>query len=181
MEATTVRYPSGYRKHRYELVDELKNNPAAFLYINNQHLKLTLDCRIKLVHTFRPILGVKQYDVFLTKEQLVLAKITILFEREIVKTKHSLLRYRIDLYFLDYMLAIEIYEKGQCVRSIDYEIKIQKAIEQELSCEFTRINRDKEGFDICKTISKVFQHTKQFINPIQDKGCQKGPLPVFHL
>ena len=69
MQATTVRYSSGYRKHRYELVDELKNNPAAFLYINNQHLKLTLDCRIKLVHTFRPILGVKQYDVFLTKEQ----------------------------------------------------------------------------------------------------------------
>ena len=98
-----------------------------------------------------------------------------------MKTKHSLLRYRIDLYFLDYMLAIEIYEKGQCVRSIDYEIKIQKAIEQELSCEFTRINRDKKGFDICKTISKVFQHTKHFINPIQDKGCQKGPLPVFHL
>ena len=37
-----------------------------------------------------------------------------------------------DLYFHDYKLAIEINENGQSERNIDYEIKRQKPIEQEL-------------------------------------------------
>ena len=90
-------------------------------------------------------------------------------------------RYRIDLCFVDYMLTIEIYEKGHSDRSIDYEIKIQRAVEKELSCKFIRINRDKGDFDICKAISKIFQYIKQLINPIQDGGSQKGSLPVFPL
>ena len=36
---------------------------------------------------FRPRLGVQQYDVILTKEQLVLTQITIVFKRETMKTK----------------------------------------------------------------------------------------------
>ena len=37
-----------------------------------------------------------------------------------------------DLYFHDYKLAIEINENGHSERNIDYEIKRQKLIEQEL-------------------------------------------------
>ena len=37
-----------------------------------------------------------------------------------------------DLYFHDYKLAIEINENGHSERNIDYEIKRQKPIEQEL-------------------------------------------------
>ena len=38
---------------------------------------------------------------------------------------------RIDLYFHEYELAIEIGENGQSNENIDYEIKKQKPIEQE--------------------------------------------------
>ena len=44
----------------------------------------------------------------------------------------------IDLYFHNYNLAIETDENGDNDRIIDYEIKKQKAIEQELGCEFIR-------------------------------------------
>ena len=38
MRVTNVKYYSAYRKHRYEVVDEPKNNPTEFLYtrISNQ-------------------------------------------------------------------------------------------------------------------------------------------------
>ena len=50
------------------------------------------------------------------------------FEVENVQTKY-ILSFWIDLCFHDYMLEIEIDENGDSDRSIDYEIKRQKAIE----------------------------------------------------
>ena len=53
------------------------------------------------------------------------------------------LSYKSDLYFPDYKLTIEIDQNGHNTRNIDYEIKRQKAIDQELGCKFIRINPDK--------------------------------------
>ena len=60
--------------------------------------------------------------------------------------KHNImfLSYSIDFYFHDYKLAIEIDENGHSDRSIDYEIKRQKVIKQELGCKFIRIDPDKK-------------------------------------
>ena len=44
---------------------------------------------------------------------------------------------------------------------MDYEIKIQKAIEQKLGCKFIRIDPNKEDFDIFRTISEILKHIKQ--------------------
>ena len=54
--------------------------------------------------------------------------------------------YRIDLYFHDYKLTIEIDENGHSDWNIDYEIKIQKGTEQERGCKFIRIDSDKEDW-----------------------------------
>ena len=35
LKVTTAKYLSDNRKHRYELVDEPKNNPTEFLYTRN--------------------------------------------------------------------------------------------------------------------------------------------------
>ena len=72
-----------------------------------------------------------------------------------------LLEYRIDLYFHDYKLAIEIDENEQSNRNIEYEIKRQKAIEEELGCEFIRINLEKEDFNIFKVITEILRYIKQ--------------------
>ena len=83
------------------------------------------------------------------------------FEGENMQTQFKVAVYRPDLYFHNYKLAIEIDENGQRDRNIDYEIKRQKAIEQELGCKSIRIDPNKEDFDIFRAINEIFRHTKQ--------------------
>ena len=78
------------------------------------------------------------------------------FEGENMQTQYNVLSYRIDLYFHDYKLTIEIDENGQSHENIDYDIK--KAIEQELGCKFIRIDPDKEDFDVFRAIKEIFGH-----------------------
>ena len=78
-----------------------------------------------------------------------------------MKTQYNVLGFRIHLYFHDYELELEIDENGHSDRNIENEIKIQKAIEQELGCMFIRIDPDKEDFDIFRTINEIFRHIKQ--------------------
>ena len=92
-------------------------------------IRLILYCRTTLAHKFRARLGFKQYDVILTKEQSVLTKIMSSFEGENMQTQYNVLSYRIDLYFHDYKLAIEIDQNGHNDRKIDCEIKRKKTIE----------------------------------------------------
>ena len=65
---------SPYRKHRYELGDEAKKNNRIFIDKELAN-KVILDCRTTAAHKFGEILGFKQYDVPLSKEQSVLTKI----------------------------------------------------------------------------------------------------------
>ena len=94
---------------------------------------------------FRILLGFKKSDIFLTKEQSVLKSIIEVFDGENKQTQYSVLGYKIDLYFHDYKLAIEIDEKGHKDRNINHEIERQKALEKELNCKYIRINFDKKN------------------------------------
>ena len=78
-----------------------------------------------------------------------------------MQTQYKVLSYRIDLYFNDYNLAIEIDENGHSSKSIDYEINRQKAIEQKIGCKFISIDPDNEDFDIFKAVNEIFRHIKQ--------------------
>ena len=60
---------------------------------------------------FRILLGFREDDIMLTKEQSVLKSVMDAFEGENMQTQYSILDYRIDLYFYDYRLAIAIDEK----------------------------------------------------------------------
>ena len=71
-----------------------------------------------------------------------------------MQTQYNALSHRIDLYFHDYKLAIEINENGHSHRIIDYEIKRQKVLKQELDCNIISIDPDKEDFDVFRTINK---------------------------
>ena len=76
-----------------------------------------MDCRKTSAHKFRARSGFKQYDVILTKEQSELTKIMSSFEGENKQTQYNILSYRIDLYFHDCKLAIEIDENGHSNRN----------------------------------------------------------------
>ena len=75
-----------------------------------------------------------------------------------MQIQYNVLSYRTDLHFHDYNLATE---NGHSDRRIDYKIKREKKIEQEIGCRFVRIEPDKEDFDIFKTVNEIFRHIKQ--------------------
>ena len=83
------------------------------------------------------------------------------FEGENMQTLYNVLGYRIDLYSHDYTLAIEIDGTAQSDRNIEFKIKRQKAIEEELGCKFIKIDSEKEDFDIFRAINEIFRHIKQ--------------------
>ena len=77
-----------------------------------------------------------------------------------IQTQCSVLGYRIDLCFHDCKLATEIDRNGHCDRNTDYEIRLQKALEQELGYKFIRIDSDEEDFDIFKVVNEIFRNIK---------------------
>ena len=106
-------------------------------------------------------LGFKLHDVINTKEQTIINSIKETFEEENIQTQYSVLGYRIDLYFHEYKLAIEVDELGHTNRNINNEIERQKALEKELNCIFIRINPDEKDFNIFKEINKIHRHIKK--------------------
>ena len=83
---------------------------------------------------------------------------------QIDKNEHDYI-FRIDVYFTEYFLAVEIDEKGHTDRDLIFEEKRQKALEKKLNCEFIRINTSRENYDAIYGASKI--HT--FISKFKDK------------
>ena len=87
-----------------------------------------MHCRVSTPKSieFRSQFGFNQYDITLTKKQSVLKSVMDAFAGENMHTQYSVLGYRIDLYFRDCKLAIEVDEKGHKDRNIDLEINDKK-------------------------------------------------------
>ena len=66
----------------------------------------------------------------MTQEQSILSKIVTSFAAEEIMLQHNVLGYRIDAYFPEYKLAIEVDEQGHNDRDINYKIERQKAIKR---------------------------------------------------
>ena len=103
-----------------------------------------MDCRT--IETCNPErkLGFNKHEVINTKEQTILGARKEVSEGENMQTQYSILGYKIDLYFHDCKLAIEVNEVGHSDKNIHYEIKRQKAIEKYLDCKWIRINPDEQ-------------------------------------
>ena len=68
------------------------------------------------------------HDVIKTKQQSVLEPIKDVFEGENVQSEYYILCYRVDLYFHDYKLVIDVDEFDHNVRDINYETRRQEVI-----------------------------------------------------
>ena len=89
--------------------------------------------------------------MILKKEQSVIESIKGALKGEDIRIQYTVLGYRIDLYFYEYKLAIEIDELGHNDRNTDYEIKRQREIikikiKKELRCVFIWTNPDAADF-----------------------------------
>ena len=87
-----------------------------------------------------------------------------------MQTHSNVLSYRIDIYFHDCRLAIQINEDEHNARNVEQEIQRQKAIEKELCCQFVRINPNDKCFNIFEYINKITKHIeKSTKNSLKDK------------
>ena len=111
-----------------------------------------------------------------TKEQTVINSLKNAFEVENMQTQYTDLNYRIDLYFHKYKIANEVDQLGHNERNIDYEIKMQQALEKELSCVFIRINPDAVDFNIFKEIKKMHRHINQLTKQQTKKQTKKSVI-----
>ena len=149
------------QKRRYELVDEpIKQPNRRFLHIDLA-LKIIVGCRTDKSCSFKRNLGFKLHDVINTKEQTVINSIKDAFEGEDMQTQYSVLGYRINLYFHEYKLAIEVDEFWHADINLNNEVEKQKALEKELGCVFIRINPDEENFNLLKSIYEIYRHIKK--------------------
>ena len=79
--------------------------------------------------------------------------------------------FRIDIYFSEYFLAVEIDEKGHTDRDIIFEEKRQKALEKKLGCKFIRVNTSnaENGYDLDYEVGNV----QAFIDEFKHKKIKK--------
>ena len=126
---------------------------------------LSRTCRENQRQNFRLALGFAEHDLFLTKEQSMLNKLLETFSREEISLQHFVLGYKIDAYFVEYKLAVEIDENNHEQRDNEKELMRENAIKQKLGCKFVRIYLDDEKFSITVEIGRIFEHIKE----IKDK------------
>ena len=167
-----------YKKYGSEFTEGVK-------HINGREdvvMPVIMGARSPKAIPFRAKLGFIQYEITLKKGSSVLESIMETFEGENMETQCSVSSYRVDLYFHDYKLAIEIDEKGHKGRNKDYEKQRQKEIEIELSWKFIRIKPDEESFNISKVNNKIFRHIKESNKKLNKKSLiEKISLRLLEL
>ena len=70
--------------------------------------------------------------------------------------------FRIDIYFTEYSLAVEIDEKCHTDRDLMFEKKREESLEKTLNCKFIRINTSRENYDVDYEASRIQVFISQF-------------------
>ena len=68
-------------------------------------------------------------------------------KKQVDSNDQEYILFRINIYFTQYFLTVEIDEKGHTDRDLIFEEKRQKALEKKLNSEFIRINTSREDYD----------------------------------
>ena len=80
--------------------------------------------------------------------------------------------FRIDIYFTEYFLVVEIDENGHTDRDLIFEEKRQKALEKKLNCEFITINTSRENYDTSYA-SRIQVFISKFKNKEKENKIKK--------
>ena len=103
---------------------------------------------------------------------MILIFISTIKKIQVDKNGCEYILFRIDVYFSEYSLAVEIDEKGHTDRDFIFEEKRQKALEKKLGCKFIRINTSnaKNGYDLDYEVGNV----QAFIDKFKNKKIKKN-------
>ena len=110
------------------------------------------------------ILNIDLDIIYDCKESSYLKIISESFKNLPQKFQYTISKYKIDLYFPDQKLAIEVDEFDHKDRDPILENNRQKYIEEYLNCKFIRFNPDQENFNIGSVISKILEHCYKLKN-----------------
>ena len=108
--------------------------------------------------------------MILKKEQSVIESIRDTLKGEDIRFQYTFLGYRINLYFYEWKLAIEIDELVHNDRNTDFETKREREIKNELNCVFIRTNPDAANFNINELNNQIF---KQIIQSKEKNSVNK--------
>ena len=97
--------------------------------------------------------------------KLILIFMSITKKKHVDNNDQEYILFRIDIYFTEYFLAVEIDEKGHTGRDLIFEEKRQETLEKKLNCEFIRINASTENYDADHEASRI----QLFISKFKDK------------
>ena len=98
---------------------------------------------------------------YVRKEAGTIYTIKKVFEGMSIKRQFIIGSYRIDLYFPEHKLPIECGDHDHKDRDINYEIRKQKFIEDQLNCKFIPYNPDAKDFMIESVLNKIFRYIYQ--------------------
>ena len=91
-------------------------------------------------------------------------------KRQTDKNGCKYILFKIDVYFSEYILVVEIDEKGHTDRDLIFEEKRQERLEKKLGCKFIRINTRKECYDADYEVSKI----QTFISKFKERQLKKS-------
>ena len=93
---------------------------------------------------------------------------------QIDKNECKYILFRIDIYFNNCFVAVEIDEKGHTDRGSIFDEKRQEVLEKKLGCKFIRINTSnaKNGYDL----DYEFGNIEAFIDKFKDRQLEKEKL-----
>ena len=150
------------RKYKIDRARLFKGNKHSMHVHEDILIPIIMQSRLSDSKTmkFRTDLGFNQINLILKKEQSVIESIKDTFKGEDIRIQYTVLGYRIDLYFYEYKLAIEIDELGHNDRNTDYEIKRQREIEKKLNCVFIRTNPDAADCNMNSLKNQIYKHIK---------------------
>ena len=98
--------------------------------------------------------------------KLILIFISTIKKIQVDKNGCECILFRIDVYFSEYSLAVEIDEKGHTDRDFIFEEKRQEALEKKLGCKFIRISTSnaKNGYDLDYEVGNIEAYIGEFKN-----------------
>ena len=178
-------YEKFYNLSKDEL--NIKNNKNTFAK-NNVMTNIIKHCRgekkkrrIRAIDVFRKKIMIPDFEISKYLEHEVKSKIGSIFVNEKIleekfyqyykekiqtdKNDCEYILFRIDIYFTEYFLAVEIDGKGHTDRDFIFEEKRQEALENKLHFELIRINTSKENYDADYEGSRI----QTFISKFKDK------------
>lgn len=151
--------------------ENLSYNEKITNYINKKGLESLLMKSKKinedeLINDMITKLDLNLNHIIKSKEQDTIGKIINVFKSLNYKTQFPIGNYKIDLYFLDYKLAIECDENGHQRYNQEKEIERENFIKQQLNCTFIRFNPDLKDFNIFNVIQDIFVYIHNYKNKL---------------